>query len=115
MDQEQAIILAADYAQKVRCIMNPNDVILYGSYAKGNFCADSDIDIAVIFDVFNGDYWQTVQRLHELTIVVDTRIEPVLLESNNDPSGFVETVRREGVKVSSTACIGYDMVIAPLL
>jgi predicted nucleotidyltransferase len=100
MDREKAVRIAVDYAQQVRSVINPNDIILFGSCAKGSAGADSDIDIAVVFDTFNGDYWQTVQKLHELTISVDTRIEPVLLEDKNDPAGFVEAVRREGLKVS---------------
>ncbi|MCL2434182.1 MAG: nucleotidyltransferase domain-containing protein [Clostridia bacterium] len=100
MDREQAVKIAADYAQLVRSIINPRDIYLYGSYAKGNAGKDSDIDIAIVFDEFSGDYWETVQKLHELTISVDTRIEPVLLEKGNDPGGFAEVVRREGLKVS---------------
>jgi predicted nucleotidyltransferase len=100
MDQEQIIRIATNYARQIRDVIDPNDVILFGSYATGIFDENSDIDIAVVFDVFNGDYWQTVQKLHELTISIDTRIEPVLLESRNDPSGFVMAVRREGLKVS---------------
>ena len=100
MDREQAVAIAANYARQVRSFINPNDIILYGSCAKGNARADSDIDIAVVFDTFNGDYWQTVQKLHELTVSVDTRIEPVLLLGKSDPAGFVEAVRREGLKVN---------------
>jgi len=100
MDREQAVRIASDYARRVRSIINPSEIILYGSYIKGNAKADSDIDIAVVFDTFDGNYWQTVQKLHELTISVDTRIEPVLLVGSNDPSGFVSVVRREGLKVS---------------
>jgi predicted nucleotidyltransferase len=103
MDREQAAGIAADYARRVKAdceFVSPNDIILFGSYVKGGADVDSDIDIAVVFDKFDGDYWGAVQRLHELTISVDTRIEPVLLEDSNDPSGFVKTVRREGLKVS---------------
>jgi len=100
MDREQAIVIATSYAKQVLNIVNPSDIILYGSCVKNNSNADSDIDIAVIFDIFEGDYWQTVKKLHELTISVDTRIEPVLLETRNDPSGFVETIKREGYKVN---------------
>ena len=100
MDREQAVRIAENYSQHVRRFINPSDIILYGSYAEDNAGKDSDIDIAIVFESFDGDYWKTIQRLHELTIFVDTRIEPVLLEDSNDPSGFVKTVRSEGLKVS---------------
>ena len=100
MDREQAVRIATSYAELVRSIINPGDIILFGSCINGSGHRDSDIDIAVVFDTFIGDYWQTIQKLHELTISVDTRIEPVLLETNIDPCGFVKAVRREGLKVS---------------
>ena len=100
MDREQAVRIASDYARRVRNLINPSDIILFGSYVRGDAEADSDIDIAIVFDTFDGNYWQTVQKLHELTISVDTRIEPILLESSNDLSGFVSVIRREGLKVS---------------
>jgi len=81
-------------------IINPFGVFLYGSYVNGIPGIESDIDVAVVFEVFEGDYWQTVKKLHELTISIDTRIEPVLLESSNDPSGFVEMVQREGLRIA---------------
>ena len=100
MDREQIIRIVSDYARQVRSIINPIDIILFGSHVRGGATADSDIDVAVVFDKFEGDWRQTVQKLHELTISVDTRIEPILLESRNDPSGFVKTVRHVGLKVS---------------
>ncbi|MCL2153655.1 MAG: nucleotidyltransferase domain-containing protein [Oscillospiraceae bacterium] len=100
MDREQAIRIASIYADLVRGFINPSDIILFGSYANGNTDSNSDIDIAIVFDIFNGDYWQTIRKLHELTISVDTRIEPVLLDVNNDPSGFVKSILSEGLKVS---------------
>jgi len=100
MDKEQAVRIAESYAELVRGIINPKDIILFGSCVNGNADKDSDIDIAVVFDVFMGDYWQIIQRLHELTISVDTCIEPVLLDVNNDPSGFLKIISREGLKVS---------------
>lgn len=99
MDREQAVRIAERYAYQVKTLINPMNIILYGSYAKGDAHADSDIDIAVIFDKFEGDYWSTVKKLHELTINIDTRIEPVLLEYSNDPSGFVQAIQREGLAI----------------
>ena len=100
MDKEQAVRIAKTYAQQVRSIIDPSDIILYGSFVNGTADADSDIDIAIVFEVFNGDYWGTIQRLYEMTISIDTRIEPILLDDSNDSSGFVKMVRREGLKVS---------------
>lgn len=99
MDRTQAVKIAESYARQVKSYISPDSVILYGSYAKGNFNADSDIDIAIVFDKFDGDYWETIIKLHEMTLSVDTRIEPVLLENANDPSGFIRNIQQEGLEV----------------
>jgi len=50
-------------------------VILFGSYAKGNYNADSDIDIAIVFDDYNNliDMQLELMRLRRK---IDSRIEP---------------------------------------
>jgi predicted nucleotidyltransferase len=41
--------------------------MLFGSYAKGNARDESDIDVAVIFDGFTGDWLDAAARLWRLT------------------------------------------------
>lgn len=48
MDKEQAINLAKRYKEMVAEKLPLKALYLYGSYSKGNYRADSDIDIAVI-------------------------------------------------------------------
>lgn len=60
---------------------------------------DSDIDIAVIFNGFSGDWLKASGDLWRMTEKADTIIEPVLLDIQNDPSGFVEEVLRTGIEV----------------
>ena len=40
--------------------------ILYGSYAKGNWRKESDIDIAVIVTTIGDDYLEVVAMLYKL-------------------------------------------------
>ena len=96
MDKTTVLALARQYADEVVKEMSPDKVLLFGSYAKGNAREESDIDIAVIFDGFTGDWFQTCTRLSSLTWDVSTCIEPVLLDSRDDKSGFVEEVLRTG-------------------
>jgi len=56
MDKKQAIIIAKEYAKSVKMTMNPTDIFLFGSYAKGYANKHSDIDIAVVYDVIGDDY-----------------------------------------------------------
>ena len=49
MDKNNAIRLSKNYIKKVRKSgFNVLDVWIFGSYAKGDFNEDSDIDIAII-------------------------------------------------------------------
>lgn len=50
MDKEQAINLAKRYKEMVAEKLPLKALYLYGSYSKGNYRADSDIDIAVIVE-----------------------------------------------------------------
>lgn len=99
MDTQQAYEVATKYAEKVAKEFKPMEIILFGSYANGKPTDDSDIDIAVVFDKYNGDWWDGSARLHSLCWDVDTTIEPHLLEVINDRSGFVSHVRQHGKRL----------------
>ena len=96
MDKAAALEIARLYAGEVIKEMSPDKVLLFGSYANGSARDESDIDIAVIFDGLKGDWFQACTRLSSLTWNVSTHIEPVLLDSGDDESGFVEEVLRTG-------------------
>lgn len=76
-------------------------VILYGSYAKGDFKPYSDIDVCVISEKFskNKDYYETY--LWKKILDVDSRIEPV----GFDIKSFIETdplvseIKKYGIEI----------------
>lgn len=75
MDKTDAIAIAQRYASAVEVNFKYLRMILFGSYAKGNFNEDSDIDIAVVFQ----DYSNTMDMQLELMRLrrkIDSRIEP---------------------------------------
>ena len=75
MDKADAINIAQKYADAIKANHNYIKVILFGSYAKGNYTEDSDIDIAIIFNDFNNliDMQLELMRLRRK---IDSRIEP---------------------------------------
>ncbi|HNX07908.1 MAG TPA: nucleotidyltransferase domain-containing protein [Bacteroidales bacterium] len=75
MDQADALNIAQKYAYVVNANFNSVKIILFGSYAKGNFNKDSDIDIAVILNDFN-DIIEMQVKLMKLRRKIDSRIEP---------------------------------------
>ena len=71
-------------------------IILYGSYAKSIAKKHSDIDIAVVVDKIDDDFLMLAAQLYKLRREIDARIEPILLEENNDKSGFLEQILKDG-------------------
>jgi predicted nucleotidyltransferase len=96
LDKEAVIKTVERYADLVAQEFSPEFVILYGSYAKGNPREDSDIDVAVIFDGFDGNWLETSASLWRLCRGVSYDIEPVLLDRRDDGIGFVAHVIKTG-------------------
>lgn len=86
MDKEQAIVLAKKYKEMVASLLPVKALYLYGSYSKGNYREDSDIDIAVVVEHLNDNYFEDTPILWKLRRRVSNLIEPVLLtEDTNNP------------------------------
>lgn len=96
MADETIIEKVKKYADIVRARYPVKMVILYGSYSRGNYHEDSDIDVAVVVENLETDYYKTAVDLFKLRRSIDSRIEPVLLESGNDVSGFLEGIMEYG-------------------
>ena len=86
MDKEQAIALAKRYKEMVAEKLPLKALYLYGSYSKGNYREDSDIDIAVVVESLNDNYFEDTPLLWKLRRKISNLIEPVLLiEDMNNP------------------------------
>ena len=99
MDKTTALEHAKRYAWLVCEEVSPCRVFLFGSLAKGNFNENSDIDIAVVKDFLDDNYWEITKKLNRLTRNIDNRIEPVLLQSQDNKSGFLSTVLKSGMEL----------------
>lgn len=75
MDKAEALNVANKYANALKANYNSVKVILFGSYAKGNYNEDSDIDIAVILKDFKNVVEMQLE-LMRLRRKIDSRIEP---------------------------------------
>ncbi len=82
MDKRDAINIAGVYADAVKSKYKHARFILFGSFAKGNFNEDSDIDIADILEDFNNliDIQVELMRLRRK---IDSRIEPHPFREND--------------------------------
>ena len=55
MDKANALDIAQKYATTVNANYDSIRIFLFGSYAKGNFNDDSDIDIAVVLKDYSNE------------------------------------------------------------
>lgn len=86
MDKEQAIELAKRYKVVVAERLPLKALYLYGSFSKGTYTPDSDIDIAVVVDSLNDNYFEDTPLLWRLKRKISNLIEPVLLtDDKNNP------------------------------
>ena len=99
MDKGKALEHAKRYAGIVCEELSPCKVVLFGSLVNGNFNENSDIDIAVVKDHLGENYWDLSKKLNRLTRNIDTRIEPILLQADDDRSGFLTTILTVGVEL----------------
>jgi predicted nucleotidyltransferase len=97
LDKTKALEHAKIYAQLVGELLHPVKIVLYGSYAKGNWTNNSDIDIAVIVNKIDGDFLLLSKQLNKCTRNIDNRIEPVLIQNGDDRSGFLSTILETGI------------------
>jgi predicted nucleotidyltransferase len=100
MDKAAALKIAAVFAGRVREIFSTARIILYGSTARGQADANSDIDIAVIVENIKGDFLDAEIKLYRLRRDIDDRIEPILIIAPTDRSGFLEMVERTGIQIT---------------
>jgi predicted nucleotidyltransferase len=93
--------IALAYASILKREFSLEGLYLYGSYAKGNFHQDSDIDLAVISCDFSGDVIDDTFKLMKLRRLVDNRIEPhpFLTKEFTDDNPLAREVMRTGIQL----------------
>ena len=77
-------------------------VILFGSYAKGNYHQDSDIDLAIISDDFKeGEYIKNMSKLilKASEIRADIQTIPFSVKEYKEPIGIMEEILKTGIEL----------------
>ena len=99
MDKAEAINRVKIYGRLVRQHMTVEHIYLFGSYAKNTYKTDSDIDVVVVVNRIEGDYFDINPLLWKLRRQVDDRIEPILIEQEFDDAGFLEEIKKQGIEL----------------
>jgi predicted nucleotidyltransferase len=96
MDKNEVLTKVKQFSELVVKKYNPEKIILFGSYANGNYHDNSDIDIAVLVDNLEGDFLDHEAGLYKLRRNIDLSIEPVLFTNRIDKSGFLDSILSYG-------------------
>lgn len=93
MDKRQAIEIAKRYKSEVKEHLPFKALYLFGSYSKGGYTEESDIDIAIIVKHPSTDYFRDAPLLWKLGRKVHYLIEPVLLTEDTDNPLYLDVTR----------------------
>ncbi|WP_375580615.1 nucleotidyltransferase domain-containing protein [Marivirga tractuosa] len=97
LDIQDALKIAKDYRNVVSGLPHFSELWLFGSFVKGNFHKDSDLDIAVIFDEYKSkmDIQLELMRLRRN---IDSRIEPHPFRKNefNSHNPLIDEIKEYG-------------------
>ena len=100
MDKREAITAAQNYIDSVSRKYELAQAFVFGSFAKGNYRADSDIDVAVVLKNVPNLFDAQVDLLH-LRKDEDLRIEPHTFRTTDfdtdDP--FVNEILQAGLEL----------------
>ena len=99
MDKAEVINKIRQYRFLLKEYFDVDKVYLFGSYAKDTNRVDSDIDVAIVVNSIKGDYFSTTPLIWKLRRQIDDRIEPILIEKDNDTSGFLEEIQNSGIEI----------------
>lgn len=102
--------LMKDYVRKLSSIYGHHlrSVILYGSYARGDFDNDSDVDIMILLDISDVDIKGYRHQLSDMTFDFnmdnDLDVKPIAKNEEHfnhwvDNYPFYNNIRKEGVSL----------------
>lgn len=76
-------------------------VVLFGSYVTGKANEWSDIDVALVSDDFEENWFKDRNRIRRLTLAVDNRLSPVPYrpESLLAPDPFFKKILETGIAI----------------
>jgi uncharacterized protein len=100
MDKSEAINKVKAYQLLLKDHLRFETIYLFGSYANGTNRSDSDIDVAIIVDRIEGDYFSIHPLLWKLRRQIDDRIEPILIERDFDKADFLGEIQKSGIKIA---------------
>jgi uncharacterized protein len=100
MDKTEVINKLSAYKLLLKDHFQIENIYLFGSYAKNTNREDSDIDVAIVVNRVEGDYFAINPLLWKLRRQIDDRIEPILIERDFDDAGFLGEIQKYGIEIA---------------
>jgi predicted nucleotidyltransferase len=100
VDKKEAINKVKAYRLLLNEHFQLENVYLFGSYAKNTNREDSDIDVAIVVNHIEGDYFSVTPLLWKLRRQIDDRIEPILIEKDFDEANFLADIQKFGIEIA---------------
>ncbi|NCA86593.1 MAG: nucleotidyltransferase domain-containing protein [Clostridia bacterium] len=100
MDQREAIKKVQAYKALLEDNLKFDKIYLFGSYANNTQHEDSDVDVAIVVSEVKGDFFSVNPMLWTLRRKIDDRIEPILIEKDNDHAGFLTEIEANGIEIT---------------
>ena len=95
----EAINIAKRYKELLARHLEFSELVLFGSYSNDLARPDSDIDIAVVVEYSDPNYFAQVPLLWKLRREIDLRIEPILIDKSDDKLAFLDEVKKHGIVI----------------
>ncbi|HOP11198.1 MAG TPA: nucleotidyltransferase domain-containing protein [Oscillospiraceae bacterium] len=99
--RERTLVLRC--IEQMRGLEGVAKIVLFGSYAKGTANAQSDIDIAVFFDIKKNCLLDEYRKL--VNICTDPekeiQVQAFTLDELEDPCGIVEEIVHHGIELTA--------------
>ncbi len=77
------------------------EAVLFGSYAKGNEMEWSDIDIALVSEIFEGDRMADKDKIRKITLSISSELEVIPFPPSefNEQNPFAREILKTGIKL----------------
>ena len=100
----EIIEIVNKYIEIIKNDINIEKIILYGSYAKGEYNESSDIDLAVVISEYDEkDFISMGTFLLDKSFVLKVDLQPLpfSIEEYNSPKGIMEEILRTGIEIAA--------------
>ncbi len=101
MADEKIINDVKEFIDQLQNEINIQSVYLFGSYAKANEKKDSDIDVAIVSDSFEGFIFADAEKILNKTKNINRMIEPhpFKTEDFTQDNPFVKNIISTGLRI----------------